>query len=150
MGGRCRVYRCGSSPRGGDSWAGSTPLSHCVNSRTFPSRADRVDMPALGQARIPTQEQRCIYVRSAFLVDEPGEATEYPLIGAKVVAEAAADAQVAVELEGDAHCTPPSTGQGCAIDRSPSMSSRAYIIVDDRERCRSTSRTSSSDAPALT
>lgn len=86
----------------------------------------------------------------AFAVGEPGEAAEDALGGAKIVAEAAPDAQIAVELEGEAHSAPPATGQGCAIDRSPSMSSRAYIIVDVRERCRNTSPTSSSEAPVFT
>src|SRR3546814_2820799 len=81
----------------------------------------------IGQARIPAQDQRRIDVRRALLIGEPGEAPQYPLIGAKVVSEATPDAQIAIELKDDVHCTPPATGQGCAIDRSPSMSSRAYI-----------------------
>src|SRR5713101_4695361 len=103
-----------------------------------------------GQARVPAQEQRRADVRSTLLIGEPGEAAEPPFRGAKIITKAASDAQIAVELRRDAHCTPPATGQGCAMDRNPSISSRAYIMVDDRERCRSTSPTSSSDAPAFT
>src|SRR5690606_30545023 len=104
----------------------------------------------LGQARVPAQEQRRIDMRCALLIREPGEAAQDALAGGKVIAEATADAQIAIELGREAHCTPPATGHGIAIDRRPSMSSRAYIIVDDRERCRSTSPISSSDAPAFT
>ena len=109
----------------------------------------------MGQARVPAQEQGRVDVRSPFLIGEPGKATEHSFVSAKVVAKAASDAQivvelVVVELGGETHSAPPFTGQGCAIDRNPSMSSRAYIIVDDRARCRNTSPTSSSDAPAFT
>ena len=124
-------------------------LSHCANSRTLPSRADRVDVPASG--RLACQRRNsAVSMCGAFLIGEPGEAAEQPLVGAKIITKAASDAQIVVELGRDAHCTPPATGQGCEMDRSPSISSRTYTIVDARERCRSTSPTSSIDAPAFT
>ncbi|MET4232296.1 hypothetical protein ACVWXN_006027 [Bradyrhizobium sp. i1.4.4] len=96
---------------------------------------------------MPAQEQRRVDMRRTLAVGKPREAAEDALTGAQVVAEAAPHGQIAIELGGEAHCAPPTTGQGIAIDRSPSMSRRAYIMVDVRERCRSTSPTSSSDAP---
>ena len=104
----------------------------------------------LAERGVPAQEQRRVDMRRTLAVGEPREAAEDALAGAQVVAEAAPHSQIAVELEGEAHCAPPATGQGIARDRSPSMSSRAYIMVDERERCRSTSLTSSSEAPVFT
>ena len=75
---------------------------------------------------------------------------EHPLIGAKIITKAAPDAQVLVELRREVHCTPPAIGQGCEMDLSPSISSRTYIMVELRERCRKTLPTSSIDAPAFT
>lgn len=103
-----------------------------------------------GQRGVPAQEQRGVDMNSAFAIGEPGEAAKDAFGGAKIVAEAAPDAEITAEFDGEAHCTPPATGQGCAIDRNPSMSRRAYIIVDVRERCRNTSPTSSSEAPVFT
>src|SRR5690606_36131864 len=102
------------------------------------------------QRGVPAQEQRRVDVRRPFAIGIAREATQDALGGTHVVAEAAANAQIAVEVRCEAHCAPPATGQGIAMDRSPSISSRAYIMVDERERCRSTSPTSSSDAPAFT
>src|SRR5690606_31567210 len=104
----------------------------------------------LGQRGVPAQEQRRVDMNGALTIGEPGEATKNALSSAEIVAEAAPDAQIAVELDGEAHCTSPAAGQGCAIDRSPSISSRAYIIVDVRDRCRNTSPISSSEAPVFT
>ena len=100
------------------------------------------------QDGVPAQEQ-AVSTCDAFLI---GERTKRRSTRSSVqsYAEAAPDAQIAVELGGEAHCASPATGQGCAMERSPSISSRAYIMVDARERWRSTSPTSSSDAPART
>src|SRR5271156_4177524 len=113
-----------------------------------PRRSGRA--AGLTQRGVPAKEQRRIDVGGAFTVGEPSEAAKDALTGAKVIAEVAPDAQIAVELGSEAHSAPPATGQGCAIDLSPSMSSRAYIIVDDLARCRNTSATSSREAPMFT
>lgn len=57
-------------------------------------------------------------------------------------------AVLAVELKDDAHCSPPTTGQGSAIDHSPQC--RAYIRVDDRERCPASASPHTSSTMSLT
>ena len=90
----------------------------------MPSRAARVPPPALGRLasqRRNSEVSTCV-ARSCRRTDE---AAEYALVGSQLVAEASPDAEIAVELGREAHCAPPVVGQGCAIDRRPSVSSRA-------------------------
>jgi hypothetical protein len=56
---------------------------------------------------------------------EVDEAAQRPRARAELIAQAAPDAQVAIEFSTKAHRTPPTTGQGCAIERRPSISSFA-------------------------
>ena len=65
----------------------------------MPSRAARVMCAACAKARVPAQEQRRVDMRRTLLIGEPGEAAEHPFVGTQIVAEAASDAQIAIELE---------------------------------------------------
>jgi len=78
---------------------------------------------------LPAQKQVDADMIGALALGEVDEAPQDPGRGAEVVTKAAPDCQVAVELMAKnataAHRTPPRAGQGCAMERRPSMSSLA-------------------------
>src|SRR2546428_450584 len=86
--------------------------------------------PCRGLRRLAAQEERGAEVRGAFLVRKGEKSTQDPFVRAEVIAEAAPDGQIALQLlRPVVHATPPATGQGWAIVRKPSRSSLAYSRV---------------------
>jgi len=80
----------------------------------------------LAKAGLPLQEKVGIDVLGILGLGEGHEAPQQPRRCREVIAQAPADGQIPIELLSDAaHCAPSTKGQGCAIERNPSMSSLA-------------------------
>src|SRR3546814_3287090 len=89
-------------------------------------------------------------VCSSDLIGILHEAAQRPFGCAEVISQAAPDAEIAVKFMSERHCASPATGHGFAIERRPSTSSFASIIVEARARWRNMSPISASDAPLRT
>ena len=74
---------------------------------------------------LPTEEQGGRHVLRLLALGEVDEAAQHPLGCRETIAQAASDGQVTIEFVTEVHRASPATGQGCAIDRRPSISSFA-------------------------